>query len=149
MATKIRVLLADDHVVLREATAELLDHQPDMQVVGQVGSGEEALALAKSLQPDVIVIDIAMPRMNGIEATRSIRKEESHQGRAPICIIGMTAHARPEIKEECLAAGMDDVLIKPVQIKELFSAIKRCLSQEGKPLHRPGIVALFFFPLFF
>lgn len=68
-----------------------------------------------------------MPEMSGIEATRAIRSRETG-GKRRTCIVGLTAHARREIKEECLASGMDHVLIKPVQMKELFSAIENCLS---------------------
>lgn len=72
MVKKISVLLADDHTVLREATAELVDSQSDMKVVGQAGTGEETIALVERLEPDFLVIDIAMPRLDGLEATRCI-----------------------------------------------------------------------------
>jgi DNA-binding NarL/FixJ family response regulator len=71
----ITVLLAEDHTVVREATAEVVDYQPDMRVVGQAGTGEEAVALAWALRPDLIVMDIAMPWLNGLEATRRIAAE--------------------------------------------------------------------------
>lgn len=61
MGERIRVLLADDHVVLREATAELVDHQPDMEVVGQAATGEETIAQVRESHPDVVIVDIAMP----------------------------------------------------------------------------------------
>ena len=61
MSSTIRVLLVDDHTVFREATAELIDHQPNMKIAGQAGTGEEAINLAKQLRPDVVVLDIAMP----------------------------------------------------------------------------------------
>jgi CheY-like chemotaxis protein len=70
-----------------------------------------------------------MPEMSGLEATRSIRQREAEEGKR-ICIIGFTAHARREIIDECLRSGMDQVLIKPVQSRDLFSAIDRCLSPE-------------------
>ena len=70
MRKRITVLLADDHTVLREATAELIKNQPDMEVVGQAATGEETIALVESLEPDVVVMDIAMPRRNGLDATR-------------------------------------------------------------------------------
>ena len=77
-------------------------------------------------------MDLQMPEMNGIEATRAIRKREEEEGGKRTCIIGLTAHARPEIKEECLNAGMDDVLIKPVQRKDIFTAIDMCISERIK-----------------
>ena len=75
MVERIRVFLADDHTVLREATAELIDNQPDMEVVGQASTGQETFELVKQKCPDVVVMDIAMPRVDGLEATRLIVAE--------------------------------------------------------------------------
>lgn len=71
---KIKVLLADDHVIVREGTREMVQRQPDMQVVAEASDGVEAVELAKVYRPDVIVMDISMPNMNGIEATKHIKK---------------------------------------------------------------------------
>jgi len=69
-ATKIKVLLAEDHILVREGTRELVRHEPDMEVVGEAGDGEEAIKLANRLHPDVVIMDINMPKVNGIEATK-------------------------------------------------------------------------------
>ena len=71
---KIRILLADDHIIVREGTREMLERQSDMQVVAEANDGVDAVELARVYRPDVIVMDIAMPNMNGIEATREIKK---------------------------------------------------------------------------
>jgi len=71
--SKIRVLLAEDHVVVREGTRELMRRERDMEVVGEAGDGQEATRLAAELQPDVVLMDIAMPKLNGIEATKQIK----------------------------------------------------------------------------
>jgi CheY-like chemotaxis protein len=77
-----------------------------------------------------------MPEMNGLEATRSIREREAESG-VHTGIIGLTAHNRPEVREECLSSGMDHVLTKPVQMKELFSAVETRLS-ESKSSEKPA-----------
>src|SRR5947208_7620693 len=73
---KITVLLADDHAVVREGLRLLLESTPDIQVVGEVENGRKAVEMAKSLRPDVVLLDLAMPNLNGLEATRQILKEE-------------------------------------------------------------------------
>lgn len=72
MSRKIKVLLADDHTILREATAGLVDHQPDMQVVGRAGTGQDTLESIAVLRPDVVVTNISMPRIDGLQVTSNI-----------------------------------------------------------------------------
>jgi CheY-like chemotaxis protein len=89
------------------------------------GTGREAVQKWKEGNFDLILMDLQMPEMNGLEATRQIR--ETEEGKK-IRILGLTGHTHRELIEECLAAGMDKVLIKPLQIKELRSAIDSCLA---------------------
>ena len=72
MLTKLRILLADDHAVVRQGFRLILNQQPDMEVVGEAGNGEEAVKLALQLKPSLIIMDIGMPKVNGVEATRRI-----------------------------------------------------------------------------
>lgn len=131
----IRVLLADDHTLVREATAEIVDHQPDMQVVGQVGTGEEAITMARDLQADVAVMDIAMPHVSGVEATRQITAQ------CPGCrVLMLTAHEEQRHVIESLQAGAVGYLPKTVNITELLQAIRA--TARGDSVLPPSIAAM-------
>lgn len=122
----VTVLLAEDHAVVREATAEIVDHQPDMHVVGQAGTGEEAVALARETQPHVIVMDIAMPRLNGLDATRQIAIE------CPRCrVLVLTAHEEEQYIIQLLQAGAVGYLPKTVSLDELLEAIRAVARGES------------------
>lgn len=124
---QITVLLADDHTVVREATAEIVDHQPDMRVVGQAGTGEEAVALTCRLQPDVVVMDIAMPRLNGLEATRQIVQKR------PDCkILILTAHEQESYIIQLLQAGAVGYLPKTIGLDELLEAVRVAARKEER-----------------
>jgi NarL family two-component system response regulator LiaR len=135
VGAKIRVLLADDHVVLREATAELVDHQPDMVVVGQAGTGAETVRLARQLRPDVVVMDIAMPRGNGLEATRSI------VGELPgTRVLVLTAHEDRDHVIPLLEAGAVGYLPKTVGLNELLDAVRA--ASHGESVLPPSIASV-------
>lgn len=135
MESKIRVLLADDHVVLREATAELVNHQPDMVVVGQASTGEETIRLARQLGADVVVMDLAMPRGNGLEATRQVLIEcpETH-------VLVLTAHQDCEHVIPLLEAGAIGYLPKTVSLNELLEAIRA--ASRGESVLPPSIASV-------
>jgi DNA-binding NarL/FixJ family response regulator len=115
----ISVLLAQDHVVVRQAMAEVIDHQSDMWVVGQVGSGEEAVRLACQLRPDVVVMDIAMPHLNGLGAIERIAEQSS------LCrVLVLTASEEERVVIELLQAGAVGYLPKTVDLSELLEAIR-------------------------
>jgi DNA-binding NarL/FixJ family response regulator len=131
----IRVLLADDHTMVREATAEVLNHQPDMHVVGQAETGEEAVALARELQADVALMDIAMPRLNGLEATRRIKSE------CPRCrVLAVTAHEEEQYVIQLLQAGAAGYLPKTMGLEELLEAIRAVA--RGESILPPAIAAV-------
>lgn len=115
----IRVLIADDHRILREGLAGLLRNHPDILVVGQAADGQEALELARRLRPDVIVMDVTMPRMNGIDATAAILREMPE-----IRVIGLSMHEMQDMSHAMLAAGARAYLTKGGPSAELLKAIR-------------------------
>jgi DNA-binding NarL/FixJ family response regulator len=131
----ITVVLAEDHAVVREATAELIDHQPDMRVVGQAGTGEEAVALALERHPDVVVMDIAMPRLSGLEATQRIAAE------CPGCrVLALTAHEEEHHIIQMLQAGAVGYLPKTVGLDDLLAAIRA--AARGESVLPPAVAAV-------
>ncbi len=121
-----RVLLAEDEPSVREMVRKIVlrrGYRVDM-----AANGEEAIAKWRQGKYDLILMDMQMPKIDGVEASRTIRRLEKEDGRKPTCIIALTAHARREIKEECLAAGMDIFLTKPVNSSALYAAMEQCLS---------------------
>lgn len=130
MAGKINVFLADDHTVLRDATAELVNNQPDMQVVGQAGTGENTITLVRSIRPDVVVMDIAMPYMNGLEATQRI-VDECPETR----ILVLSAHQDDAHIIALLGAGATSYLPKTASLNELLDAIRSTSRGESYLSH--------------
>jgi len=123
---KIKVLLAEDHVMVREGTREFVQREPDMEVVGEAGDGEEAVRLAKELKPDVVVMDIAMPKLNGVEATKQIKAA------APsIAVLILTAYDYDQYIFALLEAGAAGYLLKGVRVHELIDAIRAVYAGES------------------
>jgi DNA-binding NarL/FixJ family response regulator len=131
----IKILLADDHVVLREATAELIDNQPDMAVVAQAGTGEETISLAKENQPDVVIMDIAMPRVDGVEATRRIKSECPD-----VKVVVLSAHQDVDHVLTLLEEGATSYLPKTVDLNELLGAIRK--SNRGESVLPPSVASI-------
>ena len=125
-AEKIRILLADDHVIVREGTRELIQREPDMEVVGEASDGEEAVELTRKLKPDVAVIDIAMPNLNGIEATRQLKK--IHPSTA---VLMLTAYDTDQYVMALLEAGAAGYLLKNVRGEQLIEAIHAVFVGES------------------
>ncbi|MFP4144872.1 MAG: PAS domain S-box protein [Phycisphaeraceae bacterium] len=124
---RIRVLLADDHQVVREGLANLLRSQPDIEIVGEAADGAEALDQARRLQPDVVVMDVSMPRLSGIEATRRVRQELPDTQ-----VVGLSFHEEPEIAREMREAGAASYLTKGGPAEDLLSAV-RSACEAGRP----------------
>ncbi len=128
----VRILLADDHTVMRKGLRLLLERQPNLQVVGEAADGRQAVELAAAEEPDVVVMDIAMPNLNGIEATRQI------VGRRPATAVAiLSMHADESYVIRSLKAGARAYLLKDSAEADLLAAIK-ALS-EGKSFFSPAI----------
>ena len=125
----IRILLVDDHMVVRIGLKALIDSEPDLHVVGEAGNGLEAIEQAHALLPDVIVMDISMPEMDGLEATRRIRQEipGSH-------VLILTVHAQEKYLFPVLKAGGSGYVLKSTIDTELMDAI-RTVAQGGAFLY--------------
>jgi DNA-binding NarL/FixJ family response regulator len=130
----IRILLADDQALVRAGFRALLDAQADMQVVGEAADGHEALKLALSLQPEVVLMDIRMPRCDGLEATRRIVAEERL---AQVKIIILTTFDLDEYIFEALRAGASGFLVKDTEPIDLIRGIQAVARGDG--LLSPGV----------
>jgi len=129
---KIKVLLAEDHIVVREGIRELIQGENDMEVVGEAGDGTEAIELVSQVEPDVVLMDIAMPKLNGIEATRRIK--ESHPS---VSILILTAYDSEEFIFALVEAGAAGYLLKNVQGREVLNSIRAVY--DGESVLHPAI----------
>lgn len=123
---KIRVLLAEDHAIMREGVREFIQREPDMEVVGEAGDGEEAVKLTAQLRPDVVVMDIRMPKLNGIEATKQVKTMFPN-----IAILILTAYDSDQYIFALLEAGAAGYLLKGVRAHELIDAIRAVYAGES------------------
>ena len=130
----IKILIVDDHVLLREGLVKILSLDNDLEVIGEASRGEEAVALARELTPDVILMDINMPGINGIEATKVIKTEMPQIG-----IIALTIHDDEEYIFELVRAGVSGYVLKDIQPERLIAAIKDVA--QGKSVIHPAITA--------
>jgi two-component system, NarL family, response regulator LiaR len=130
---KMRILLAEDHKVVREGTRRLLESQPDFDVVGEASDGIEAVELAKKLKPEIIIMDVSMPRLNGIEATRQIKAIYPN-----IAILPLTGYDDDEYVFALLEAGAAGYLLKDSSGEELIEAIRQVMT--GEPVLHPKIM---------
>lgn len=130
----IKVLIVDDHALLRDGLVKILSLEEDLEIIGEAGKGEEAIELTRRLNPDVILMDINMPGMNGIEATKIIKKEFPKTG-----IIALTIHDDEEYIFELVRAGVSGYVLKDIQPERLISAIRDVA--QGKSVIHPNITA--------
>lgn len=119
----IRVLIADDHRIVREGLRNLLESRPDIQIVAESETGRETIALARSLQPDIIIMDVTMPDVNGIEATKIIAAELQRTH-----VIGLSMHADIRFVVEMMNVGASGYLLKDCSVEELVRAIESVLQ---------------------
>ncbi|HLJ14848.1 MAG TPA: response regulator transcription factor [Bryobacteraceae bacterium] len=122
----IRILLADDHAMVRQGFRLILASQPDMEIVGEAGNGRETLDMAEKLKPDLVVMDVAMPELNGIEATRRLA-ESSPRTR----VLALSMHKDSVYVREILRAGARGYLLKDSIDKDLVSAVRAVAKGDG------------------
>jgi two-component system NarL family response regulator len=123
---KIRVLVVDDHPLFREGIVGVLNGQPDIQVVGEASDGLEALVMARNLRPDVILMDVTMPGMDGIEATRLIKQEWP-----AACIVMLTVRDEDEKLFDAIKSGAQGYLLKTIRAQRLVSMLHSVTAGEA------------------
>lgn len=123
---KIKILIADDHAVVREGTRQILEQETDLEVVGEAGDGEEAVKLAGSARPDVAIIDIAMPGVDGIEATKQIKTLYP-----TVAVLILSAYDDDQFVFSLLEAGAAGYLLKSVRGRELIDAVRAVYAGES------------------
>lgn len=119
MKKRIRILLADDHRMVRKGFRLILESQDDLEVIGEAGNGREAVEMALSLKPDIVVMDVTMPELNGIEATRRLRNATP-----PIRVVALSVHRDGVYVREIVRAGAEGYILKESADTELLSAIR-------------------------
>src|SRR5829696_3294638 len=125
-----RLVIADDHPLFRAAIRQMLGELPDLDVVGEAGDGREAVKLCQRLQPDLVLMDLRMPEMDGFEATREIRRESPST-----VVLALTAFGEPESLLEALKAGASGYVLKDSSPQRIVGAIRRVLDGES-PLNQ-------------
>jgi DNA-binding NarL/FixJ family response regulator len=118
---KVRILLADDHAAIRHGLADLFGKCPDIEIVGEAQDGQVAVSLTRSLLPDVVLMDVFMPVLNGIEATRILNSEMPQ-----VRVIGLSMHEETEIRNQMLNAGAARYLCKTEPPEVLMEAVRAC-----------------------
>jgi two-component system response regulator NreC len=129
---KRRILIVEDHTILREGLKALLTTNPDIEIAGEAGDGREAIWLVEKLDPDMVLMDLSMPRMDGMQAIREIKRRWPKMK-----ILALTAHKTEEYVLTTLKAGADGYLLKDSTYQEMMTAVTSVLS--GKRYLSPGI----------
>ena len=132
----IRVFIAEDHIVVRSGLRLLINNEPDITVIGEAENGTEAIAGVEALQPDIVLMDISLPDMNGIEAIRRLKQHPTATWR----IVVLTMHPEADYLRLALDAGADGYVVKSVADDQLLDAIR--LVYRGHSFLRPEAVAV-------
>ena len=122
----IRVLLVDDHTLVRQALCRLLDSEEDIHVIGQTGSGHEAVSLCKKLQPDIVILDYALPDLDGLEATRQIADLK-----VGARVLILTMYSNEEYATRLIRSGAAGFVVKTASTLELLTAIRKLTTKGG------------------
>jgi DNA-binding NarL/FixJ family response regulator len=121
-----RIVLADDHVLIRRGLRMMLDRHPDVEIVGEAENGLEALELCRSSRPDLVLMDVRMPKMNGLQATEAIKQEFPQTS-----VLIVTSHEDPDYLFEAIKAGCAGYVLKEAGQEELTTAIQKVLDGES------------------
>src|SRR3712207_3943557 len=121
-----RVLIADDHDLVREGLLAVLEGEPDLEVVGEAKNGREALEMCRQVRPDLILMDVRMPEMDGLAATRAIKEELPTTS-----VVMVTMHENPDYLLEAIRAGAAGYILKDAEGERLVGAVRRTLNGES------------------
>ena len=121
-----RLIIVDDHALARESLRDMLADEPELEVVGEAANGLEALALCSRLQPDLVLMDVRMPRLDGLEATRKVKQEYPK-----IIVLILTMHENPDYLLEALRAGAAGYVLKDASSEEVVTAVWQALGGES------------------
>ena len=121
-----RIIIADDHALAREGLQDMLADETELEVVGEAANGLEALALCSRLQPDLVLMDVRMPRLDGLEATRKVKQEFPK-----IIVLILTMHENPDYLLEALRAGAAGYVLKDASSEEVVTAVWQALGGES------------------
>ena len=124
-ALSLRLLIADDHALVRSGLRSMLQREPGVEIVGEARNGREAVELCRSLEPDLVLMDVRMPEMDGLEATRAIKQECPGTG-----VLMVTMHENRDYMLEATKAGAAGYVLKDALRNELISAIRRVVDVE-------------------
>ena len=129
-----RLLIADDHALIRDGLRSMLGGEPDFEIVGEASNGREALELCRALRPDLVLMDVRMPEMDGLEATRAIKREHPE-----IRVLIVTMHENPDYAFEAIKGGAAGYVLKDASRDELITAVREAL-EGGLPMD-PNLAA--------
>ncbi len=124
-AVSIRLLIADDHALVRSGLRSMLQREPGIEIVGEAHNGREAVELCRSLRPDLVLMDVRMPEMDGLEATRAVKREHPEIG-----VLMVTMHENRDYMLEATKAGAAGYVLKDAPRNELLSAVRRVVDAE-------------------
>jgi DNA-binding NarL/FixJ family response regulator len=126
-APPARLLIVDDHDLMRETTRRMLEGEPDLEVVGEAVNGRHALELCRQLRPDLVLMDVRMPEMDGLTATRAIKEEIP-----AISVLLVTAYESEDYRREAASAGAAGYILKDAPRQQMLEAVRKALGQRGE-----------------
>lgn len=129
---RMRVVVVDDHTLIRQGIVGLLESQPDIEVVGQAGNGQDGIALAAELNPDVVLMDVSMPGISGLAAAKEIRSR-----RPDVAVLILTIHDREDYLYQALRAGASGYVLKGADVNDLLAALRS--AHRGEVYLSPSV----------